>query len=330
MNTSWTRFHFATWKSCELFHFAQVKELFLLLSPGSSRQSSCEFLQPHLTCPSTIHGRTGMKRNISWMNTILPRLLRILFSLFFDFRRSQYYHMKFNPSRNALVILLKILSCLSVKTHLHCFCKRHQEIQLCSTILWRDRMEVSLDASWVVLQVCLLKSLHITNCWRSCLWSTSGILVPKLELCPTLQNPFFCLRGLLYLVCIVGVQWRSFFVSIDWDLLQLFNKLFLADLNAWSWSKIPHPTNSLSCEEHAIPFFWTNLEMLSCKSGLGQHCSISVPPFPEKIISQKRFMISATDLHGLLQWDATFSQLLNLPVIAHTIEVRCLLCHALV
>ena len=101
------RFHFATWKSCELSLFASVSELFLLLSPGSSRQSSCEFLQPHLTCPSTIHGRTGMKRNISWMNSIMPRLLRVLFSSSFDFRSSQYYHMKFNPSRNALVILLK-------------------------------------------------------------------------------------------------------------------------------------------------------------------------------------------------------------------------------
>ena len=56
------------------------RELFLLLSPGSSRQSLCEFMQPHLTCPSTIHGRTGMKRNIAWMNTMLPRLLRVLFS----------------------------------------------------------------------------------------------------------------------------------------------------------------------------------------------------------------------------------------------------------
>ena len=147
-------FHFATWKSGELFLFPQVRELFLLLSPGSSRQSSCDFLQPHLTCPSTIHGRTGMKRDISWMNTILPLLLRVLLSQSFDFRSSQYYHMKFHPSRNALVILLKILSCLSVKTHLQCFCKRHQEIQLFSTILWGARIEVSLAASWVVLPAC--------------------------------------------------------------------------------------------------------------------------------------------------------------------------------
>ena len=60
-----------------------------------------------------------------------------------------------------------------------------------------------------------VKSLHINNCWRSCLWSTSGKLVPKLELCPTLQNPFICPGGLLYLVCIVGAQWRSFFVFLS-------------------------------------------------------------------------------------------------------------------
>ena len=77
-----------------------------------------------------------------------------------------------------------------------------------------------------------------------------------------------------------------FCVSIDWDLLQLFNKLFLADLNAWSWSKIPHPTNSLSCEEHAIPFFWTNLEMFFV-SLAKTRCSISVPTFQNRSSAKK-------------------------------------------
>ena len=131
-----------------------------------------------------------------------------------------------------------------------------------------------------------VKSLHITNCWRSCLWSTSGKLVPTLELCPTLQNPFICPRGLLYLACIVECNGDPFCVSIDWDLLKLFNKLFLADLNAWSWSKIPHPTNSLSCEEHAIPFFWTNLDMFFV-SLARTRCSISVPTYPKRSSAKK-------------------------------------------
>ena len=70
---------FATWKSSGLFPFAQVSELFLLLSPSSSRQSSCEYMQPHLTNPSTIHGRTGMNQYISRMNTVLQRLLKVRF-----------------------------------------------------------------------------------------------------------------------------------------------------------------------------------------------------------------------------------------------------------
>ena len=71
---------FATWKSYGLFPYAQVSEWFLLLSPGSSLQSSCEFLQPHLPCPFTIHGETGMNHNFSWTNIILPQLLRVRFT----------------------------------------------------------------------------------------------------------------------------------------------------------------------------------------------------------------------------------------------------------
>ena len=41
-------------------------------------------------------------------------------------------------------------------------------------------------------------------------------------------------------------------------------------------------------------------------------------------------MILATDLPGFLQWRPTFSQMQHLPVIAHTMQVRCNLCHALV
>ena len=159
--------------------------------------------------------------------------------LIFDFRSSQYYHMKLNPSRNAIVILLKILSCLSVKTNLLCFCKKHQESQLFSMVLWVARIEVSLAAPWVVLPACLEPS-HLQLLEK----------LPLKHIRKKLPQHWNCV-----LLC------NTHLSVLDWDLLQFFNKLFLADLNAWSWSKIPHPTNSLSCEEHAIPFFWTNLEM---------------------------------------------------------------------
>ena len=62
------RFPFATWKSCGLSPFVRIRELFFLLSPGSSRQSSCEFLQPRLTCPSTIHGELAWTKAFhEWM-----------------------------------------------------------------------------------------------------------------------------------------------------------------------------------------------------------------------------------------------------------------------
>ena len=155
--------------------------------------------------------------------------------------------MKFHPSRNALEILLKILSCLSVKTHLHCFRKRHQGIQLFSTVLWGARIEVSLAAPWIVLPVCLLKAFtspivgeaafgaHLDNLWQH--WN-----------CVLICNQFICPRRLLYLVMRCWSAMEIFFcVSIYWDLLQFFNSLFLANLNAWSWLKIHDPMNSLSC-----------------------------------------------------------------------------------
>ena len=45
----------------------------------------------------------------------------------FDFRSQQDFHVTNHSSKNALAILLKTLSCLSVKIHLHCFCWWHPE-----------------------------------------------------------------------------------------------------------------------------------------------------------------------------------------------------------
>ena len=198
---------------------------------------------------------------------MLPRLLRVLFSESIDLRSQQYFHMKFHPSRNALEILLKILSCLSVKTHLHCFRKWHLGIQLFSMVLWVARIEVSLAAALNCLaNFFLLKAFtspivgeaafgaHLDNLWQH--WN-----------CVLICNQFICPRSLLYLAIRCWSAMEIFFCDpIYWDLLQFFNSLFLANLNAWSWLKIHDPMNSLSCKEHVIPFFWTNLDLLSCKS----------------------------------------------------------------
>ena len=89
--------------------------------------------------------------------------------------------------------------------------------------------------------------------------------------------------------CTVEIVFR---VSFYWDLLQFLDSLFLANLKAWSWLRIHHPTNSLSCEEHIIPVFWTNLEIFL--SLVRTRCSIPVPPVPKRS-STSRFMIPATD-----------------------------------
>ena len=59
-----------------------------------------------------------MNQNMPWMNTILPRFLRVRFYWFFDFRSQQGFY-------------------------LHRFGRRHQEIQLFSSVLWVARIEVS-------------------------------------------------------------------------------------------------------------------------------------------------------------------------------------------
>ena len=53
---------FAILKTCGLSPFVQVVELFLLSSPGSSRQSPCGYLQFHQIDQSTIYGETDMNQ----------------------------------------------------------------------------------------------------------------------------------------------------------------------------------------------------------------------------------------------------------------------------
>ena len=165
---------FATLKSCGLFPFVKVSELLLLSSLGSSRQSSCEYLQLHLISPSTVHGGTGMNQNISWMNAIPATVVEYdsLTLLTFEVNKTSIWH---SIVRVMLSQLCWILSCISVEAHFHCFCRRHQEIQLFSTVLWVARIEVSLAATWVVSPACwelsnhhLLEKLPLKHIWKTC------------------------------------------------------------------------------------------------------------------------------------------------------------------
>ena len=68
IDTSWTGF-----RNMEIMWFVSFCSskwiVLAVITPGSSRQSSCEYLQLHLTSPSKIHGEIGMNQNISWMST---------------------------------------------------------------------------------------------------------------------------------------------------------------------------------------------------------------------------------------------------------------------
>ena len=151
--------------------------LLLLSWPGSSRQSSFEYLQLHLTSPSTIHGETSMNQNTSRMNTILPRLLRVRFFWSFDFRSQQDFHVTFHPSRNALANLLKK----------HCHASLRRSIFIVSVggikksnysqpfCEWREfkshwlRLELSRQlVSWELSHHQLLEKLLVKHIWKSC------------------------------------------------------------------------------------------------------------------------------------------------------------------
>ena len=126
--------------------------------------------------------------------------------------------------------------------------------------------ELKFHWLWLELSCQLVESFHITSCWRSCLWSTSGKLVATLKLCPTLQPIYLSQKAsvpCMHCRCTVEIFLR---VPLYRDLLQFLNSFFLANINVQSWLRILRPTKSLSCEGHIIPVFWTNMENLS-KSG---------------------------------------------------------------
>ena len=102
---------------------------------------------------------------------------------------------------------------------------------------------------WLCLELSrqLVESLHVTNCWRSCRRSSSGTLVATLKLCPTLQPIYLSQKApepCMHCRCTVEIFFR---VSFYWDLLQLLDGLFVANLNARSRLRIFRPTNSFFC-----------------------------------------------------------------------------------
>ena len=106
------------------------------------------------------------------------------------------------------VILPGTLSCLSVKTHLHCFDKRQQEIQLFSTVLQVARIEVTLATTCLANLLRAFTSpivgeaafeAHLENLKRH--WN-----------CVLLLQPIFSVRESFYTLCALQeAQWRSSF-----------------------------------------------------------------------------------------------------------------------
>ena len=61
-----------------------------------------------------------------------------------------------------------------MKIHLRCFGRKHQEVQLSSTVLWVARTEVSLAVTWAVSPACwepsrhqLLEKLPLKHIWKT-------------------------------------------------------------------------------------------------------------------------------------------------------------------
>ena len=150
--------------------------------------------------------------------------------------------MKFHPSRNALVILLKILSCLSVKTHLHCFRKRHQEIQLVLSGPVRGQnwsftgCALNFLANLFVKKPShhqFLERLPLEHIWTTCGNTGTVVLICNQFICP--QKVSVPCKG------IVGVQWRSSFVFLSTGISSNSSKasswlttMFGPDENPWS------------------------------------------------------------------------------------------------
>ena len=190
--------------------------------------------------------------------------------------------------------------------------------------------ELKFHWLWLEPSRQLVESLNITNCWWSCLWSTSGKLVATLKLCCTLQPIYLSQKApvpCMHCRCTAEIFFR---VSFHWDLLQFINSLLLANFNARSWLTILRPANSLSREGQIIPVFRTNLEIFL--SLARTRCSISVPPSPKRS-STTRLIIPATDfpVAGLLAMGSSIlSYALHLLLSAHTVYLRCCLYHATV
>ena len=168
----------------------QTSELFLLLLPGSLRQSSCECLQLHQICPSKIHGETGLILHTSWKKTAPPGWWRAQSFQSFDSHSQLDFHTKFRLLTGVLVILPRNAVTPSLwraimVVAVTCIRKSKYSQWSCE---WP---ELNFHLLWLDLPRQLVASLHIANCWRSCChWSTSGEFVATLKLCPTLRHVY--------------------------------------------------------------------------------------------------------------------------------------------
>ena len=183
---------FSTWRSCELSPFIQVNDLFLLLQQGSSHQFSCGCLQLYQKATSTIRGETGMNKNTSWWSFAQPQKWSAQSFFSFGFHNQSNFHLTSRPLLIAHAILIRTLPCFSVTVHLHCSSKRHDEIQLSSSVLWVIRSDFFIVMTWAVMPTCweplrhqLLEMLLLKHIWRICSnteivsYSATSLSVPE-------------------------------------------------------------------------------------------------------------------------------------------------------
>ena len=147
-----------------------------------------------------------------------------------------------------------------MKIHLRSFGRRHQEIQLTSTLLRVARTEVLLavtrafsPACWVPSHHQLLKTLPLSHIWWTCSNTESvSYTVPNLSV-----TEGFC--------TLCALQ------EYSGDLLLYFFLLGSPPIHQWPSVGLPHctilryfyPTNSMSCEGYILPVFRANLKIFS-------------------------------------------------------------------
>ena len=174
--------------------------------------------------------------------------------------------------------------------------------------------ELKFQWLWLEWSHQLVKSLHSTNCWTTCLWNRSGKLVAIVTLLSTLQ-PLYLPRKLLYFFMHCrGTTEMSFHVLLDWNHLHFFNWRS----SFWKIFDLSQTCNSSLLKQHGN-LFWISHKKLF---------HFGFTRLKKKIC--KTIIVSATDLPatGLPSTRSNFFSNATCGLSVHTIRMRYHLRHA--